>query len=389
MRIRIVAAFLWLAVLAGHEVLAQQAPTQSPVVHADQTVSLSLEAAGADSVIAVVYQFARIDTVDLARGEGGVWQATFGPLDPGYYLYSFVIDGRSATDRQNDYRTKDVWAILLIPDDPPAFYEEQDVPRGVLHHHRHRSEAHGDWRSYIVYTPPGYETGDTPLPVLYLLHGGADGSDSNHLFWEDYGAVSVIMDNLIADATSVPMIVVMPNILLSAVEARSLGFSPRGFERTFGAFPQYLREELVPAIDGAYRTRTDATGRGIAGLSFGGLMSLAAGLTHTHMFAWVGTFSPYVPPEEPGRYSPVGQEEFLQTAWSAARASLEHGEVGQPSKLLWHTCGIADGLYDANQSLLGNLSRRQIDYQSRSTDGQHTWSVWQEDLRAFTGLVFK
>ena len=94
MRIRIVAAFLWLAVLAGHEVLAQQAPTQSPVVHADQTVSLSLEAAGADSVIAVVYQFARIDTVDLARGEGGVWQATFGP--PGSWLLPLQLCNRWA-----------------------------------------------------------------------------------------------------------------------------------------------------------------------------------------------------------------------------------------------------------------------------------------------------
>ena len=45
------------------------------------------------------------------------------------------------------------------------------------------------------------------LPVLYLLHGG-DGEDS---VWTAFGRAHVILDNLIAEKTIPPMVVVMPN----------------------------------------------------------------------------------------------------------------------------------------------------------------------------------
>jgi len=353
------------------ETLGQEAPIQSPVLHPDHTVSLALEASSADSVIAVVVYFDRMDTLEMDRDAEGIWRGTFGPLDPGYYQYSFVIDGRYATDRSNDRRTMEVYALLLVPDKPPAFFEEQDVPRGILHHHRHRSSVYGDWRSYVVYTPPGYETEDGRLPVLYLLHGGAESGDWLHLAWEDIGGASVIVDNLIADGTSVPMIVVMPNMLLSLEETHALGlFSKEWLTRTVQGFPKYLREELIPAVDGSYRTRSDVTSRGIAGLSTGGMMSLLVGLTHTDMFGWVGAFSPYMPPDQDELFNRVG-------------------ELKEPTKLLWLACGRADWLYEANELLRENLSGRGIAYVARTTDGQHTWSVWQDDLRNFVGLIFR
>lgn len=58
-----------------------------------------------------------------------------------------------------------------------------------------------------VYTPPGYENGKGSYPVLYLLHGGGGDEDA----WTANGLTPVILDNLIAQGKTKPMIVVMPN----------------------------------------------------------------------------------------------------------------------------------------------------------------------------------
>ena len=57
-----------------------------------------------------------------------------------------------------------------------------------------------------VYTPPGYETGKTKYPVLYLLHGNGQIEAS----WTWTGRANVILDNLLADGKIKPMVVVMP-----------------------------------------------------------------------------------------------------------------------------------------------------------------------------------
>lgn len=58
-----------------------------------------------------------------------------------------------------------------------------------------------------VYTPPGYEA-DTEkrYPTLYLIHGYSD----HERTWSNTGRAGVIMDNLIAEGTATPMVIVMP-----------------------------------------------------------------------------------------------------------------------------------------------------------------------------------
>ncbi len=59
-----------------------------------------------------------------------------------------------------------------------------------------------------MYTPPGYDTGQTRYPVLYLHHG----SGENETTWTKQGKANLIMDNLIAEGKAVkPMLVVMEN----------------------------------------------------------------------------------------------------------------------------------------------------------------------------------
>jgi len=57
-----------------------------------------------------------------------------------------------------------------------------------------------------IYTPPGYERGNTRYPVFYLLHGSGNVEPSRILT----GRANYIMDNLIAGHKAKPMILVMP-----------------------------------------------------------------------------------------------------------------------------------------------------------------------------------
>ena len=61
-------------------------------------------------------------------------------------------------------------------------------------------------RTLWIYTPPGYERGNTRYPVFYLLHG-AGNIDSS---WMLTGRANYIMDNLIAEGKAKPMIIVNP-----------------------------------------------------------------------------------------------------------------------------------------------------------------------------------
>ncbi len=88
------------------------------------------------------------------------------------------------------------------------FYQVKDVPQGEVRERRYFSKTTGAWRRIFVYTPPGYDTSrDARYPVLYLQHGA--GEDERG--WANQGRVGIIMDNLIAEGKTKPMLVVMEN----------------------------------------------------------------------------------------------------------------------------------------------------------------------------------
>jgi enterochelin esterase family protein len=371
--------FLLIALTATPAAAQLLAPPLSPTVHADGTLSLALKAPAADSVKASIHLG---DTFDLARGEDGTWRADIGPLEPGIYWYAFEVDGTQTNGAAGvdptDHRQNpgSVHRTVTIPADPPAFYEERDVPRGTLHHHRHRSHVLGDHRSYFVYTPPGYgEQSDRRYPVLYLLHGYSDSEAS----WSTWGRAGIILDNLIADGAVVPMILVMPRGYVSADESRGDAPTAGAMEsawltawvqwgkRLTPRVGEYIVDELVPTIDGSYRTLDEVEHRALAGLSMGGLQALYIGLRNTGRFGSVGAFSS-------GVFPPTH-------AWL-----LE--DVVAPS-LLWVACGTEDFLYPANKQFIARLEERGITHTTHLTDGGHGWFLWQRYLRDFAGLLFR
>jgi predicted alpha/beta superfamily hydrolase len=121
-----------------------------------------------------------------------------------------------------------------------------------------------------VYLPACYDFGDRRYPVLYLLHGLGFEEDQ----WDRLGAPAAA-DQLIAEGTIAPLILVMP---------RDQGDQ---YERFFLA-------DIVPYIDATYRTIDHRLARAIGGLSRGGGWAMHIGLQHPELFSRIGGHSPAV-----------------------------------------------------------------------------------------------
>jgi len=173
-------------------------------------------------------------------------------------------------------------AILpaLPATDDKTFYAERDVPHGRVDVVKYKTTA-GAEKQMHVYLPPGYDTEtERRYPVLYLNHGGGE----NDTHWTVKGFAHRILDNLIADGKARPMIIVMPNTggLVS-------GTPPKHGEDD--ACTQEYLKDLLPFVDGHYRTQPDRASRAVAGLSMGGFVVLNTGLTHLETFGELYVFS--------------------------------------------------------------------------------------------------
>ena len=71
--------------------------------------------------------------------------------------------------------------------------------------------------------------------------------------WGAQGKTNLILDNLIAEKKSVPMIIVMDNGYASkpSQAVQTAAIPPRGPD--FSAFEEVLIQEIIPMIDAAYR----------------------------------------------------------------------------------------------------------------------------------------
>ncbi|MEO2091022.1 MAG: alpha/beta hydrolase-fold protein [Gemmataceae bacterium] len=280
MRLPLTLLLLGIALVSARADDAEPASTnvpraEYPKVHADGRVSFRLKAPDAKKV---QLQPGGSDNglgkgpigMDKAAGEG-FWVVTTPPAVPGFHYYWFVVDGVAMNDPGSE--TVFGWGRptsgIEIPEKGVDFYDTKDVPHGEVRAVWYHSKVTGKPRRAMVYTPPGYDKGADKYPVLYLQHGA--GEDERG--WTTQGRVNFILDNLIAAKKATPMMVVMDNGY-----ADKAGQPPvRGFD--FSGFEAVLLGELIPKIDGTFRTLADRDHRALAGLSMGGMQALQIGLS--------------------------------------------------------------------------------------------------------------
>ena len=344
----------------------------SPDVHSGGSVTFRFRAPNAVDV-----KLARegAEPVSMQKDDKGVWSVTTAPLAPDYYGYSFIADGVRLIDPENPLLIPNLLATgsaLHVPGPLSLPWELNDVPHGEIHHHFYKSKVAGDDRDYYVYTPAGYApAAKKTYPVLYLLHGFSDDASG----WIAVGHANVILDNLIAQGKAKPMIAVMP-LGYGTMEFVHLGWNAWSHaelrDRNFDNFRELLLTEIIPRVEGEYRTTKDRSARAIAGLSMGGSESLLTGLNNLDKFSWIGAFSSGGIPDDFQKDFPA-----LDT------------KANQQLHLLWIACGTDDGLIKVNRNLREWLKTKGVKATEIETTGAHTWMVWRRNLVAFAGLLFR
>src|SRR5436305_1005148 len=149
----------------------QTPPVNSPEVHADGKVTFRIAAAKAETVRLNGGDIPGIGPGAMTKDSNGVWEATLGPIQPGAYRYTFVVDGVSTIDPRNpavSESNNNVWSLVTVPGS--EWFDTKNVPHGSVASVTYYSSALSRFRRMHVYTPPGYEAGARKYPVFYLLH---------------------------------------------------------------------------------------------------------------------------------------------------------------------------------------------------------------------------
>lgn len=354
----------------------------SPKVNADKTVTFSYLAPNATTVLLGGGQFGAVD-VPMTKNAEGVWSVTFGPIKPDIYPYSFKVDGVTVMDPANvaffpNERFKG--SLVEIPSDIPAIYALKNVPHGAITYDYYPS-VEGSTGTIVVYTPPGY-TKETAkkYPVYYLISGT---TDTEETFWK-VGKVNLMLDNMIAEGTAKPMIVVMPYGNPMAKIAEQTGkdkpadvMSRDGDDalKRMKLFETDLITNIIPYTEKNYRTIANRDNRAIGGFSRGGGQTLRAAFNNVDKFAYVCSYASYISPAEMDK--------------SFTNITSNPAKTNKDFKLIFSGIGTEDFLYKGTVEWENYLKEKKINYKSYVTDGGHTWMNVKKYLNETLPILFK
>ena len=338
-----------------------------PMVHPDLTAVFRNDFPEAQSVAVNVGG----KNYPMVKGADGIWEATTEPLVPGFHYYTLNVDGKRVSDPNSRlFFGSGFWSSgIEIPEAGVDYYLEKDVPHGEIRIEKYNSALTGAERTCYVYLPPQYASEPARrFPVLYLMHGAGEDETG----WATQGMMRDIMDNLIAEGSCEPMIIVCEHAVATLAGAQPAG----GFNLfNFDAFEKVTVEETVPTFDARFRTLTDRDHRAICGLSLGGFQAYTIGLDHPELFGWIGGFSGSG--RGPGdRRDSEMYPQSLNEDYHLLYISIGTDEPAQ----------MYAGIRDLHLAL-DKLGVKHFYYESPGTG--HEWLTWRRSLRQFAPMLFR
>lgn len=347
----------------------------SPEVLPDHRVILRILAPKASEVTLRGEWMDGPGNVKLVKDDRGVWSTTVGPLVPDYYSYALTVDGVRTVDPRNASIKLTVTNpdnALDVPGPEASFAENRPIPHGAITIVWYHSSTLDTIRRLHVYTPPGYNAGNSRYPVLYLLHG-AGGDDA---IWSQFGRAGFILDNLIAENKAKPMIIVMPYGTFPRAPGAP-GPGPGGPPPTpDDRFLRDMERDIIPYIEKNFRALPNMENRAVAGQSMGGGQTLRLGMG-TDKFAYIGVWSAGFRGTE---------TDFQQQNAAFLKDPVK---TNQLVKLLWIAVGEKDGLASSSKTLVALLDKHGIRNEFRPSAGAHTWINWRHYLNDFAQLLFR
>jgi para-nitrobenzyl esterase len=347
----------------------QTPPVVSPEVLEDRRIAFRIYAPQAAKVHLRGSDMPLHEPARFAKAENGVWEAIVGPVDPGAYRYTFLVDNVPVMDPNNPSVSEsntNSWSLVYVPG--ASFMDSNNVLHGAVASVTYHSDALGRDRRMHIYTPPGYEKGEGKYPVFYLLHGSGDCDDS----WTSVGRAGFIVDNLIAAGKAKPMIIVMPAGHTSTVRR-----PPNGRDE----FAEDFMTAILPYVEKNYRVIADRQQRAIAGLSMGGRQTLNIGMSHLDLFGFIAVFSSGIRAADPAAPS---------AEWEAQRAAMLDDAALKPGlKVLWFSTGANDRLLPTTKATVKMLEKHGFNPTFIESPGAHTWINWRNYLEEFTPQLFQ
>jgi enterochelin esterase family protein len=369
---------------------SNQPGNEYPQVNSERRARFVIKAPQAQSVIVNLG-----GGTPLTKGEDGSWIGTTGPLDEGFHEYTINIDGADVPDPGSKmfYSDGREGSGIEVPAHDQDFYALKNVPHGQLRENLYFSRSTDKVRRCFVYTPPDYDKDASKrYPVLYLQHG----SGQDETGWGNQGRANLIMDNVIADGKARPFLIVMdngdnlggPKAPKGGKDAKDAkkddpsakgpagkgpGKGPRDFD--YSAYGQIVIEELIPYIDANYRTLSDQSHRGMAGLSMGGAQTKQIALGNLDRFSAIGLFSggSIAPGDQPALGDPAGLRQKVKMVF-----------VSYGSK---ETRAFTIDAAKANHDALEKAGIPNAFYVSPDTS--HEWQSWRRSLYQMALLLFK
>lgn len=212
---------------------------------------------------------------------------------------------------------------------------------------------------YCIYLPPGYadrDQADRRYPVVYYLHGGRPGNETKSV------GLTETMHQAIVGGLVPPMIYVFVN---------GGAVSHYNYPARDSLGEDVFVRELIPHIDGKYRTVPRREGRGIEGFSQGGRGTTRIMFKHPHLFCsaapgGAGHATEKRISEQGGRES--AQLKFAEgdNTYDLARRYAKHPHP--PLKILVHV-GTQGFNYENNLAYMRFLDSLEIAYQKLIVPG--------------------
>lgn len=285
--------------------------------------------------------------------------------------------GRGAPGRGSmSMPKKGVCPLPILPALPAyadtAFFAKTDVPRGRVEQAAYKNFAGADKRMHI-YLPPNYEKNTTArYPVLYLNHGGGD--DDSKWTSDDPkqgGNAHFILDNLIASGKAKSMILVMPNTRGCA------SGTPSAPGKDDACTQEYVKD-IIPYVDGHYRTRADRGSRALAGLSMGGFVVMHTGLPRLDTFSELYVYSS-------GHTSETALKQFEENFATLLKDPATNDLFRVP---LYMAAGETDIALRNGQKDLALFNQYGLRNFWVLSDGGHEWANWRRYLCQTAQVMF-
>ncbi|MCS5718417.1 alpha/beta hydrolase-fold protein [Herbiconiux sp. CPCC 205763] len=282
---------------------------------------------------------------------------------------------------------------------PAAAPSAAAPPAGQLVPGQLQSAVVGGPIDYTAYLPAGYDPdASTRYPSVYLLHGRGDSQSA----WQQ---VAGDLDEMIADGSIPPMVVIMPDAPWSDrgnyyVDSQYTGTAPGTSPGV--AVESAFTTDLIDWVDSHYATIADRAARVVGGYSMGGAGALRFATAHPELFSAGLVLSPavYYPStpvdsstREFGAYG-VGDALYDESRYQALNypATFAAFDPARPVHLF---IAVGDDEYvnpapedaihdlDYEAATLYNQAKRVpgITAEFRAYDGGHDWGVWEQGFR--------